>query len=73
MLKRMVKYVVNELDQNDQIEKNPGLFKSYDDMLLTALLSLPHNQREKLYPVLTYWGFATAVEVRSRAGTCAST
>jgi AraC-like DNA-binding protein len=50
MLKRMVKYVVNELDQNDQIAKNPGLFKSYDDMLLTALLSLPHNQRQKLYP-----------------------
>jgi hypothetical protein len=50
MLKRMVKYVVNELDQNDQIVKNPGLLKSYDDMLLTALLSLPHNQREKLYP-----------------------
>jgi AraC-like DNA-binding protein len=49
-LKRMVEYVVNELDQNDQIAKNPGLFKSYDDMLLTALLSLPHNQREKLYP-----------------------
>jgi transcriptional regulator GlxA family with amidase domain len=42
--------VVNELDQNDQIAKNPGLFKSYDDMLLSALLSLPHNQREKLYP-----------------------
>jgi AraC-like DNA-binding protein len=50
MLKRMVKYVVNELDQNDQIMKNPGLLKSYDDMLLTALLSLPHSQREKLYP-----------------------
>ena len=50
MLKRTVKYVVNELDQNDQVMKNPGLLKSYDDMLLTALLSLPHNQREKLYP-----------------------
>ena len=50
MLKRMVKYVVNELDQNDQIMKNLGLLKSYDDMLLTALLSLPHSQREKLYP-----------------------
>ena len=50
MLKRMVKYVVNELDQNDQIVKNPVLLKSYDDMLLTTLLSLPHSQREKLYP-----------------------
>ena len=29
--------------------KTPALLKSYDDMLLTALLSLPHNQREKLY------------------------
>lgn len=50
MLKRMVKYVVNEIDQNDQIMKNPGILKSYDEMLLTALLSLPHSQREKLYP-----------------------
>jgi AraC-like DNA-binding protein len=50
MLNRLVKYVVNELDQNDQIMKNPGLLKSYNDMLLTTMLSLPHSQREKLYP-----------------------
>lgn len=38
-----------ELEHNDLVVKNPGLLKSYDHMLLTALLSLPHNQREKLY------------------------
>ena len=50
MLKRMVRYVVSEIDQNDQIMKNLGILKVYDEMLLTALLSLPHSQREKLYP-----------------------
>jgi AraC-like DNA-binding protein len=49
MLKRMINYLVYELDHNDQVVKNPGLLKSYDDMLMTALLALPHNHREKLY------------------------
>ena len=49
MLKRMINYLVYELDHNDQMVKTPGLLKTYDDMLMTALLSLPHNHREKLY------------------------
>ena len=49
MLNRMMNYVVYELEHNDLVLKNPGLLKSYDDMLLTALVSLPHKQREKLY------------------------
>jgi AraC-like DNA-binding protein len=48
MLKRMMNYLVYELEHNDQALKNPGLSKSYNHMLLTALLSLPHNQSEKL-------------------------
>lgn len=48
MLKRMIKYLVYELEHNDQVVKNLGLLRSYDHMLLTALLSLPHNQRAKL-------------------------
>ena len=54
MLKRMMNYLVSELEQNDLVVKNPDLLTSYDDMLLTALLSLPHNQREKLYKDLRY-------------------
>ena len=49
MLHRMMNYLFYELNHNDSnVLKNSGLRKSYDDMLLTALLSLPHNQREKL-------------------------
>lgn len=49
MLKRMINYIVYELDHSDQILKNHGLLKSYDEMLMTALLSLPHKHRGKLY------------------------
>ncbi len=49
MLKRLLNHLVDELENNDVLVENPGLLKSYDEMLLTALLSLPHNQREKLY------------------------
>lgn len=49
MLNRMMNYLVHELEYNDQVLKNPGLSKNYDHMLLTALLSLPHNKREYLY------------------------
>jgi AraC-like DNA-binding protein len=48
MLKRLLNYLVHELEHNDRVVKNPSLLKSYDHMLLTALLSLPHNQSEKL-------------------------
>jgi len=49
MLNRMMNYLVYELEYNPQLLKNPGLSQSYDHMLLTALLSLPHNQRESLF------------------------
>ena len=48
MLKRMINYLVSELEHNDLVVKRPGLLKNYDQMLLTALLFLPHNQSEKL-------------------------
>lgn len=49
MLQRMINYMVYELDHNEHIMKNPGLLKSYDEMLMNALLSLPHNHLGKLY------------------------
>ena len=49
MLNRMMNYLVYELEHNDQALKNHGLSKNYNDMLLTALLSLPHNQSDKLF------------------------
>jgi AraC-like DNA-binding protein len=49
MLHRMMNYLFYEIDHNALVLKNSGLRKSYDEMLLTALLSLPHNQREKLF------------------------
>jgi len=48
MLHQMMNYLFYEFNHNNLVLKNSGLRKSYDDMLLTALLSLPHNQREKL-------------------------
>ena len=49
MVKRLLNYMIHELEHNGRVLKNPSLLKSYDHMLLTALLSLPHNQREKLH------------------------
>jgi len=49
MVKRLLNYLVYELEHNDRVLKYPRLLKSYDHMLLTALLYLPHNQREKIY------------------------
>jgi AraC-like DNA-binding protein len=49
MLKRMINNLVYELKHNDLVLEYPGLRKSYDHMLLTALLSLPHNHKKKLH------------------------
>ena len=49
MLHQMMNCLFHKLNHNALVLKNPGLRKSYDEMLLTALLSLPHNQREKLF------------------------
>jgi AraC-like DNA-binding protein len=48
MLHHMMNYLFYEFNHNTLVLKNSVLRKSYDDMLLTALLSLPYNQREKL-------------------------
>ena len=49
MLKRTIEYVVNEIEHNDQVIKTPSLLKSFDHLLLTTLLFLPHNKREILF------------------------
>lgn len=48
ILKRMINYLVYELEHNESAMNMPDLLRSYDQMLLTALLFLPHSQREKL-------------------------
>lgn len=48
MLKRLINHLTFELHNDDLILKDSKLRNSYDDMILTALLSLPHNLREKL-------------------------
>ena len=49
MLKRLINYLIFELHNDDLVFKDPTLRKGYDDMILTAMLSLPHNMREKLH------------------------
>jgi transcriptional regulator GlxA family with amidase domain len=49
MLKQAIEYVVNEIENNDQVIKTPSLLKSFEPLLLTTLLFLPHNKREKLF------------------------
>ncbi len=48
MIKRLLEYLTNELENNDLVMRNPDLRRSYDEILLNALLALPHNQLEKL-------------------------
>ena len=49
MAKEVVTNLINELNTNDFVLKNPDLLERYEDMLLSALLYLPHKDREKLY------------------------
>jgi AraC-like DNA-binding protein len=49
MAKALVNNLINELNTNDLVLNNPDLLERYEDMLLTALLYLPHKDREKLY------------------------
>jgi len=48
-LRQIMDSLFFELEHNTLMLENTGLHKSYDDMLQTALLSLPHNQNKKLY------------------------
>jgi AraC-like DNA-binding protein len=49
MLKGLMNYLADGLNYDDSMLKIPSLRKSYDDMLMTSLLSLPHNKRDELY------------------------
>jgi AraC-like DNA-binding protein len=46
---QMMNYLFYELEHNALVLKKTSLRKSYDDMLLAALLSLPHNHNQKLF------------------------
>ena len=48
MFKRLLEYLTNELEYNALVMRNSDLRRSYDEILLSALLALPHNQLEKL-------------------------
>ena len=49
VLKGLMDYLVNLLSHSDSVMKIPALRKSFDDLLMTAMLSLPHNKMDKLY------------------------
>ena len=48
VLSQMMNDLYYEHEHTAQVLKNSRMLKSYDDMFLTALLNLPHNQNEKL-------------------------
>lgn len=48
MLKGLKNNLADGLNYDDWILKKPSVRKSFDDMLLNALLSLPHNKRDEL-------------------------
>ncbi len=49
MLKGFMDYLVDVLTFNDSVVSNPAIRKSFDDSLMTAMLSLPHNKLDQLY------------------------
>ena len=49
MLKRLMDYLVNIFAFNDSVMKIPAIRESFDDLLMTAMLSLPHNKMDQLY------------------------
>ena len=48
VVKRMLDYITEELDYNEKILTNPGYVESFGQMLLSAILSLPHNKSTHL-------------------------
>ncbi len=48
MLGRMVDYIIQELNCDDFLLTNPDQTRSINHMLLSAILSLPHNKLEQL-------------------------
>lgn len=49
MLKGLMDYLVDLFACNDSVMKTPAIRKSFDDLLMTAMLSLPHNKMDQLY------------------------
>ncbi|NIV13674.1 MAG: helix-turn-helix domain-containing protein [Aliifodinibius sp.] len=49
MLKGLMDYLVNLFAVNDSVLAIPAIRKSFDDLLMTALLTLPHNKVDHLY------------------------
>jgi len=48
MVGRMVDYIIQELNYDDLLLTNPGQTRSVNHMLLSAMLSLPHNNLKRL-------------------------
>ena len=49
MLKGLMDHLVNIFAHNDSVMKSPAVRKGFDDLLLTSMLSLPHNKMDQLY------------------------
>jgi AraC-like DNA-binding protein len=49
MLKGLMDYLVNIFAFNDSVAKIPAIRESFDDLLMTAMLFLPHNKMDQLY------------------------
>lgn len=49
MLKGLMDYLVNLFASQDAVMENPAIRESFDDLLMTAMLSLPHNKRDLLH------------------------
>jgi AraC-like DNA-binding protein len=49
MLKGLMEHLVNTIAFDDSVIKIPTIRKSFDDLLMTALLYLPHDKIAKLY------------------------
>lgn len=47
--KAMITNLINELNTNELVLYHPEMLEPYEDMLLTALLNLPHKDSKKLH------------------------
>ena len=48
MLKRLMDYLVRILSMDGSVLQNTAMCRSFDDLLMTAMLSLPHNKIDQL-------------------------
>lgn len=49
VFKRTVFFILNEIERKEYTEYHPAYVKMFDQMLLSATLSLPHNLNSKLF------------------------